>query len=284
MNLLVVIIVLGLRQRGLFLEPSAAIGLLVRRWRDLWLQRGTREGWSPVMVLGLAVLLPALLVSILLALPSGVWQTLLTGVTGVLLLGQALLDQRLPSVSSRYHAVWQGREWPADSMGQSGLLASELVAESELAPARRELVDDALRELFAPLFWFLLLGPVGVLVYYLLRLMAEGEDATATPLARKMLHVAEWPVARVVALGFALAGDFVATWQHLQDQLFNRDILAVELLEESADRAQPVSLKTSVDVPVATTLSLALLAVQGLLQRTLILWVVLLALHTLLWF
>lgn len=284
MNLLVVIIVLGLRHRGLFMEPSATIGQLVRRWRDLWLQRGGREGWAPAMVLGLAVLLPALLLAMLLALPAGAWQKVLTGVAGVLVLGQVLLDQRQPSVSSRYQALWQGREWPADSLGQSGLLASELVAESELAPARRELVADALRELFAPLFWFLLLGPVGVLAYYLLRLMAEGEDGTATPLARQMLHFAEWPVVRVLALGFALAGDFMATWQHLQDQLLNRNVTAVELLEESADRAQPVSLKTSIDVPVATTLSLALLAVQGLLQRTLVLWVVLLALHTLLWF
>lgn len=284
MNLLVVIIVLGLRHRGFFLEPSATIGQLLRRWRDLWLQRGTREGWAPVLVLGLAVLLPGLLLALLLALPTGAWQTLVVGVAGVLVLGQVLLDQHQPPVSSRYQALWQGRDWPADSMGQSGLLASELVAESELAPARRELVEDALRELFAPLFWFLILGPVGVLLYYLLKIMAEGEGGTATPLARQMLHYAEWPVARVLALGFALAGDFMATWQHLQEQLLNRTVTAVDLLEESADRAQPVSLKTSMDVPVATTLSLALLAVQGLLQRTLVLWVVLLALHTLLWF
>ncbi|HQX89770.1 MAG: hypothetical protein IT466_03750 [Moraxellaceae bacterium] len=284
MNLLVVIIALWLRHRGLFLEPAATIGQLIRRWRDMWRQRGIREGWSPVVVLGLAVLLPALLLAILLALPAGLWQTVLTGIAGVLVLGQVLLDQRMPSVSSRYQTIWQNREWPADSMGQSGLLASDLVAESELAPARQELVEDALRELFAPLFWFLVLGPVGVLVYYLLTLMAEGDDGMASSLAQRMLHFAEWPVARVLALSFALAGDFTATWQYLQEQLLNRDVPAVEFLDTLAGHAQPVLLRTSVDIPVATTLSLALLATQGLLQRTLVLWVVLLALHTLLWF
>jgi AmpE protein len=284
MNLLVVIIVLGLRHQGLFQEPSAAVGQLMRRWRDMWLQRGSREGWAPALVLGLAVLLPAFLLALLLALPDGVWQAVLMGVAGVLVLGLVLLDRQQPSVVERYQSLWQKREWPADSMGQSGLLANELVAESELAPARRNLVEEALRELFAPLFWFLLLGPVGGLVYYLLRLMAEGEESTARPLARQMLHYAEWPVARVLALGFALAGDFTATWQYLQEQLLNREVTAVELLEEAADKAQAVSLKTSVDIPVAATLLQALSAVQGLLQRTLVLWVVLLALHTLLWF
>jgi AmpE protein len=284
MSLLVVVMVLLLRHRGLFQEPSATIGQLMRRWRDMWLQRGGREGWAPALVLGLAVLLPALVLTVVLVLPTGLWQTLLTGVVSVLVLGQVLLEQQPMSVISRFQSAWQAREWPSDSMGQSGLLASELVAESELAPARREMVEEAVRTLFAPLFWFLLLGPVGVLVYYLLKLMAEGDEGTALMLSRQALHFAEWPVARVLALSFALAGDFTATWQHLQDVLLNRDVVTGELLEESADRAQPVSLKPSVEMPVVTTLSQALLTIQGLLHRTLVLWVVLLALHTLLWF
>lgn len=284
MNLLVVVIALVLRYRGLLGEPAATVGHLVRRWRDMWLQRGAREGWAPPLVLGLAVLLPALLLAVFLNLFDGLWQRLIIGAVGVLVLGQILLDQRQPGVAKRMQAEWIARVWPGDNGGQPALLAAELVADAELAPARRELVEEHLRELFAPLFWFLLLGPVGALVYYLLRLMAEGEGSPAVPVAQQMLHYAEWPVARLLALGFALTGDFMATWQHLRDRLLDRQLDAVELLDESAERAQVVSLIMSPDSSPAAVLTHALATVQALLHRTLILLVVLLALHTLLWF
>ena len=162
MNLLAVIIVLVLRHRGLMQEPAGAIGVLLRRWRDVWLQRGTREGWSPVLVVGLSVLLPALLLAVLLALPDGLWQRLAAGVAGLLVLAQAMLDQRVPVTVERYRQDWESRAWPVDTSAQSGLLAAGLVADSELSPARRDLVEESLRQVFAPLFWFLLLGPVAV--------------------------------------------------------------------------------------------------------------------------
>lgn len=284
MNLLVVIIALVLRHRGLMREPAATIGLLLRRWRDMWLQRGGREGWAPVLVVGLSVLLPALVLAMLLSLPGGLWQRLVGGVAGLLVLALVLLDQRQPSVGQHYRAVWHSRIWPTDTSAQSGLLAAGLVADSEMAPARRDLIEESLRQLFAPLFWFLLLGPVGALTYYLLRLNAEADDGAAVQLARRMLSLAEWPVARVLALTFALAGDFVSTWQHLQEQLLLRDVPAVDLLDESVSRAQPVTLAMTVDEPLSETLGRGLQLVEALLQRSLILWVVLLALHTLLWF
>lgn len=284
MNLLVVIIVLVLRHRGLMQEPAGAIGVLLRRWRDVWLQRGTREGWSPVLVVGLSVLLPALLLAVLLALPDGLWQRLAAGVAGLLVLAQAMLDQRVPGTVERYRQDWESRAWPVDTSAQSGLLAAGLVADSELSPARRDLVEESLRQVFAPLFWFLLLGPVGVLAYYLLRLHLEAEESMAMVLARRLLFLVEWPVARVLALTFALAGDFVATWQHLQEQLLARDVSAVDLLEESASRAQPANPVMAVDQSLADTLAKTLQEVAALLQRTLVVWVVLLALHTLLWF
>lgn len=284
MNLLVVIIALVLRHRGLMREPAGTIGLLLRRWRDMWLQRGGREGWAPVLVVGLSVLLPALVLAVVLSLPDGLWQRLAAGLAGLLVLGLVLLDQRQPAAGERYRALWQSRSWPVDTGAQSDLLAAGLVADSEMAPARRDLIEESLRQLFAPLFWFLLLGPVGALAYYLLRLNAEPEEGAAAQLARRMLFLAEWPVARVLALTFALAGDFVSTWQHLQEQLLLRDVEAVDLLDESVSRAQPVSLAMAVDDPLPDTLGRGLQQVDALLQRSLILWVVLLSLHTLLWF
>lgn len=283
MNLLVVIIVLGLRHRGLLVEPAATIGLLLRRWRDMWLQRGTREGWAAPLVMTLTVLLPALLLAIFLNVFDGAWQRVLESVIGLIVLALIVLDQRQPGMLAQINAQWQARAWPTEASVQSMLVAPVMI-DRELVPARQALLETQLRELFAPLFWFLLLGPVAALAYHLLRLMAESEEEATPAYARKLLHYAEWPVARVLALSFALAGDFTTTWQYWLENVLDREIAALDLLDESMVRAQSVDLKGAPDTPTAALLSQALGSLQALLQRTLVLWIVLLALHTLLWF
>lgn len=283
MNLLVVIIVLGLRHRGLLVEPAATIGLLLRRWRDMWLQKGTREGWAAPLVMTLTVLLPALLLAIFLNVFDGAWQRVLESVIGLIVLAMIVLDQRQPGMLAQINAQWQARTWPTEGSVQSMLVAPVMI-DRELVPARRTLLETQLRELFAPLFWFLLLGPVAALAYHLLRLMSEGEEKATSAYARKLLHYAEWPVARVLALSFALAGDFTTTWQYWLENVLDREMAALDLLDESMVRAQSVDLKGAPDTPTATLLSRALGSLQALLQRTLVLWIVLLALHTLLWF
>lgn len=283
MNLLVVIIVLGLRHRGLLAEPAATIGLLLRRWRDMWMQKGTRESWAAPLVMTLTVLLPALLLAIFLNVFDGAWQRVLESVIGLIVLAVIVLDQRQPGILAQINTQWQARTWPMEGSVQSMLVAPVMI-DRELVPARRTLLEMQLRELFAPLFWFLLLGSVAALAYHLLRLMAEGEEEATSVYARKLLHYAEWPVARVLALSFALAGDFTTTWQYWLENVLDREIAALDLLDESMVRAQSVDLTGTPDTPTAALLSQALGSLQALLQRTLVLWIVLLALHTLLWF
>jgi len=283
-NLLVVIIVLGLRHRGLLLEPAATIGHLVRRWRDMWLQRGLREDWAAPLVMALIVLLPALLLAIFLNVFDGLWQRVLEGLAGLIVLALIVLDQRQPGVLKRMQAEWQARAWPGEGGSPSKQLASGIMIDRELAPARQALLEEQLRELFAPLFWFLLLGPVAALAYHLLRLMAEGDEGPAVTYARQLLHYAEWPVARVLALSFALAGDFTSAWQHWLECALDREMTALDLLDASMVRAQSVDLKGAPDAVTGVVLTQALGTMQGLLHRALVLWIVLLALHTLLWF
>lgn len=284
MNLLVVIIVLGLRHRGVLVEPAATAGHLVRRWRDMWLQRGLREGWSAPLVMALTVLLPALLLAIFLNVFEGWWQRVLESLTGLVVLALIVLDQRQQGVANRMQAQWQACAWPGEGGSPSMRLAAGIITDQELAPVRQTLLEAQLRELFAPLFWFLLLGPVAALTYHLLRLMAEGEEGAAVAYARQLLHYAEWPVARVLALSFALAGDFTATWQHWLDTVLDRDLTALDLLDASMVRAQAVDMNGVPEAATGAVLAQALGAMQGLLQRALVLWIVLLALHTLLWF
>lgn len=72
---------------------------------------------------------------------------------------------------------------------------------------------SALRRWFGVLFWFLLLGAVGAVMYRLAALAAEGEFAETLPEstregARRFFALLNWPVAQAMTLSLALVGNF----------------------------------------------------------------------------
>lgn len=289
MKLLVLLIVLGLRQTALGREPAQAAGRLLRRWRDGWMMRGARENWGGAVILALIVLPPVLaLLALVLALEGRFYSLLYTGLSLVVML-VLLLDREHPGVQQREQAAWQeADEQEPGVLAQAELPVLEAAALAEFGRARQALLAEQLRDLFAPLLWFVVLGPVAALAYYLLRLCAvsgPAEAGTAEPasasLAARLLHFADWPVARVLALSFALAGNFVTTWQHWRQYALDTEKPAVALLDESADAAQPAELRLSHDTLPGPQLVTALAAVAALLHRALVIWIVLLALHTL---
>lgn len=114
---------------------------------------------------------------------------------------------------------------------------------------------SALRRWFGVLFWFLLLGPLGALLYRLVALSAEGDNARSLPSetaagARTVLSILDWPVAQLMTLALALVGNFdtvLGAWRESGGaslSLDNRFLDAAarasvngELAEEAADRA-----------------------------------------------
>jgi AmpE protein len=76
---------------------------------------------------------------------------------------------------------------------------------------------NAQRRWFGVLFWFLLLGPVGALLYRLVTIAAEGNAAHLLPAdtvagARGLLAVLDWPVGQLMTLSMALVGNFDAVF------------------------------------------------------------------------
>ena len=80
---------------------------------------------------------------------------------------------------------------------------------------------NALQRWFGVLFWFLLLGSFGALLYRLVALAAEGEPRRALPPeaatgAQNLLILLDWPVAQLMTLSMALVGNFdtvVGAWK-----------------------------------------------------------------------
>lgn len=110
----------------------------------------------------------------------------------------------------RDHNVDQGRVVLADwenSYETTSLGASEISRVAIEATLR-----DAHYELFAPIFWFILLGPAGALLYrlaFLTRKEWARQPATAfNAFAEKMFTRLDWLPVRFTAGCFAVVGDF----------------------------------------------------------------------------
>lgn len=112
---------------------------------------------------------------------------------------------------------------------------------------------NALLRWFGVLLWFLLLGPMGALLYRLTALASDGPAAGSLPYetrsgARKLMAILDWPVAQLMTLSLALVGNFdtvLGAWRDAGGSTFQLDTrflgaaarasVKCELAEEAAD-------------------------------------------------
>ena len=146
----------------------------------------------------------------------------------------------------------------------------------------------ALWRWFGVLFWFLLLGPAGALLYRLVSLSAQGEAQKVEPqaqgeAARLFVAILNWPVAHLMTFGLALAANFdgvLAAWRdwHAHGGLrldtgflgaAARASVVCELAEEDA---------YAIDGPAQAPALLELRDAMSLVWRVMLLWLGVLAL------
>ena len=198
----------GLRDYGWF---AALLGWLGRRFPDDGFRRGR---WGLALALVPVVLLVGLVQWLLDGIAFGL-PALAFGVAAVFyawgprdldLDVQAVIDA--PDAAARGEALARLRPAAAAGAGQ----ARDEVGRVFVA---------ALRRWFGVLFWFVVLGAVGALLYRLVAFAAEDEPALHLPEgtlegARRLLAVLDWPVAQLMALSLALVGNFdvvVSAWK-----------------------------------------------------------------------
>ena len=160
--------------------------------------------------------------------------------------------------------------------------------------------QSALRRWFGVLFWFLLLGPSGALLYRLTALACEGSFARKLPYetaqgARTLLRILDWPVAQLLTLALALVGNFdtvLGAWReaggasltlnHAFLDAAARASVRSELAEEAADYADELG-EPAHTAGGATTVANApdlpeLRDAMSLVWRILLVWLAVLAL------
>lgn len=140
------------------------------------------------------------------------------------------------------------------------------------------------RRIFTVLFWYIVLGPSGALFYVMVQQLMRSDgllvNEQAEAVVERLLAILEWIPVRMVSLAFALAGDFVAAFRMLKARFF--DPLSAEeglqLLQQSASAAMMTAERTSVDADFAARAAADLRELRGLLMRTNVVWIVVLAL------
>ncbi|KRG83667.1 membrane protein [Stenotrophomonas daejeonensis] len=171
---------------------------------------------------------------------------------------QWLLDERLYGLPSLLYGIvvlvlcWGPRDLDrdveavidADDAGSRAQATAHLrAAGGSMREDAASLVDavmfNALRRWFAPLFWFLLLGPFGVAAYRLLAQAVQGPQAARLSGASheggsRALAVLEWPVAQLMALSMALVGNFDTVFSAWRRAAGNRWALELDFLGEAA--------------------------------------------------
>jgi AmpE protein len=157
--------------------------------------------------------------------------------------------------------------------------------------------QNALRRWFGVLFWFLVLGPCGALLYRLTALASEGSYAHKLPAeaaegARTLLQLLDWPVAQLLTLSLALVGNFdtvLSAWREAGGASFTLDhrfldaagraSVRTELAEEAADYTEEFGAPSETASTIVTGPDLPELRdAMSLVWRSLLVWLAVLAL------
>lgn len=135
---------------------------------------------------------------------------------------------------------------------------------------------------FAVVFWFLLLGPAGALGYRLSYLCCRSEVLALEDrqLALRMVHYLDWAPARLLAFSFTITGNFVNASKQLLS-FFSENKPVPELLDDCAlaaiSGANEVRVEPTDKAEFIRHGKAELLALESLLSRSVICWVVVLA-------
>jgi membrane protein required for beta-lactamase induction len=178
--------------------------------------------WGGIFALALAILIPVALVGILQTLFADIFE-LLAFVFGIVVLNFALGPNNPLYLAHQYqHALEQGDEEKAENL-LAHLLPEGVPADTE--EQAQTLVNNILiqthERMLAILFWFVILGPMGAILYMLAAYLAyharhdtdiENQPANKgdfNQAAAQLHNILGWIPCRITALCYAIMGSFV---------------------------------------------------------------------------
>ena len=262
--------------------------------RDAWFLEyrrwfGARAG-GVTRQLGV-VLLPGVVLAMLQAWLGGVAYGLAELALFVLVLLYSLGRGDLGTAITEYLKRWGRGDFQAafEQLQDEGSEAVVASVEADVPDprtlhmhARRHLYYRSFERLFAVLFWFVVLGPAGALVYRLaaldqarLRLEAPDDEQGLA-----LVHWFDWLPVRLAGLGFALVADFDACIRAWRRRASDVHADAAEVLECSGNAAlqfaDPEPAEETQEALIARGMQ-QIVAIEGLQRRALLVWMAVIA-------
>lgn len=297
MSVLAIIAALVLEQWRPLADRKAYMALLAR-WAN-WLENTFNAGETRQGAIAWAVAAAPLVVGSLVLYYVLLWiQPLLALALNVLALYLTLGFRQFSHYFTGIQSAVKGED-----MERARALLGAWRGESAQHRTKEEVIrlaiEEALlashRHVFAVLFWFMLLpGPSGAILYRLAGFLARRwrDQGVFGAFAKKLHDMLEWPAARLTATAFAVVGDFedaVYCWRTQASAWADRNLgivlaagagaMGVRLgmpLAEADGGVQPRP-----DLGVGDAAEVAFLdSTVGLLWRSLVVWVFLLAILT----
>ena len=141
---------------------------------------------------------------------------------------------------------------------------------------------DANERLYAVIFWFIVLGPFGAMLYRLvnsLKFKYQDVHGAYADSVKHLNHILNWPSVRLIALGNALAGNMIEAmeaWRGNDDSSFNVNETVLISSGFGALQYRPGTDTQEDDMDRSYWIR----AAQGLINRTLIVWLTVLGIMT----
>jgi len=223
MNLFIVVIAIA------FLQVWGAANPLHRdRWFFWWSEKVNAQQWKVAdFKVVVAVAGPILMLIILYA----ALQTTLGSLANWILLplGVAVLlysfgRGEFGDIVTEYSKACYVENWSsAIERAQRLSVNTEDLTEGEWSRLHQHVFDEAgyrgFERMFAVLFWFFVLGPVGALLYRLTFLFVS-QVQPENDAAHRLRWIMEWPAVRLLGLSFALTGNFVGCYHRWKECVF----------------------------------------------------------------
>ena len=277
MNFLVLLLVLWVEKFSSWRLPIQNDGPFLRLLRAV--EGNKEDSAQPWLSLLLVVLLPVLALGLILLALEPVLYGLLALPVHLLVVIYSLGRTDLQAALGPFRDSWRrGDAEAAYLVAQRDLNIEAEEAPTLLTCVQKYMVWEAFQSFFAVIFWYALLGPLAALAYRLVALLAEHSQQPALKeIAQQVRHGFDWLPVRILALSFALVGNFAAVSRSLLHELLSWDISAAQLASMTARAAAELPEPSLGEEGVAT-----LDSIWQLLVRTAMLWYALIAVWVLL--
>lgn len=155
--------------------------------------------------------------------------------------------------------------------------AASTSPDQQTSDVTRAILYAANERIFAVIFWFVIIGPAGAILYRLATSVSKQDDINERikPAAILFQGVLTWVPARMLALGYALTGHFEGAMQAYKNRPYESDIAL-----ENYDVLVNTGMGALRDHEMTDEIS-GITSARNLVLRSILIWIAVLALLTL---